>query len=101
MKWQDRRQSDNVEDRRGMSSGGNTVVRGGIIRIIILLIIVFGGENAQMITPVLEQMNQGQSTPTEQRDLTTNEIKMGEFPKIVFADTEDIWTKIFKENGMQ
>jgi hypothetical protein len=30
------------------------------------LINVFGGENAQMLTPVLEQMNQGQSTPTEQ-----------------------------------
>ena len=37
MKWIGRRQSDNVEDRRGMSSGGKTVVGGGIIGIIILL----------------------------------------------------------------
>jgi hypothetical protein len=35
----------------------------------------FGGENAQMLTPVLEQMNQGQSTPTEQRDLTAKNWK--------------------------
>ena len=57
MKWQGRRQSDNMEDRRGMSTGGKSLVGGGIIGIIILLVNIFGGENAQMITPVLEQFN--------------------------------------------
>jgi predicted metalloprotease len=100
MKWIGRRQSDNVEDRRGMSSGGKTIVGGGIIGIIILLLNTFGGENAQILTPVLEQFNQN-GTPTEQRALTAEEEKIGEFPKVVFADTEDIWTKIFEENNMQ
>lgn len=99
MKWKGRRQSDNVEDRRGMSSGGKTVVGGGIIGIIILLINVFGGENAQMLTPVLEQMNQGQSTPTEQRDLTAKELEEQAFVETVLADNEDVWTKIFNENN--
>jgi predicted metalloprotease len=31
MKWKGRRQSDNVEDRRGMSSGGKTLAGGGIV----------------------------------------------------------------------
>lgn len=101
MKWIGRRQSDNVEDRRGMSSGGKTIVGGGIIGIIILLLNAFGGENAQMITPILEQFNQQQTTQTESRPLTAEEEKLGEFPKVVFADTEDIWTKIFAENNMQ
>jgi hypothetical protein len=57
-----------------MSSGGKTVVGGGNIGIIIIDK-CFGGENAQMLTPVLEQMNQGQSTPTEQRDLTAKNWK--------------------------
>ena len=100
MKWQGRRQSDNVEDRRGMSSGGKTIVGGGIIGIIILLLNVFGGENAQMLTPILEEINQGQNTTTEQQDLTPEEIEIGKFPKTVFADTEDIWAKIFAENNM-
>lgn len=100
MKWKGRRQSDNVEDRRGMSSGGKTVVGGGIIGIIILLINVFGGENAQMLTPVLEQMNQGQSTPTEQRDLTAKELEEQAFVETVLADNEDVWTKIFNENNL-
>lgn len=101
MKWIGRRQSDNVEDRRGMSSGGKTIVGGGIIGIIILLLNTFGGENAQMITPILEQFNQGQSAPTEQRELSEEEKRRAEFPKTVFADTEDIWAKIFEENNMQ
>ena len=38
MKWQGRRKSDNVEDRRGMSSKGKVVAGGGLIGIIILLV---------------------------------------------------------------
>ncbi|MBA0885262.1 KPN_02809 family neutral zinc metallopeptidase [Flavobacterium undicola] len=102
MKWIGRRQSDNVEDRRGMSSGGKTVIGGGILGIIILLINVFGGENAQMITPVLEQLNQGQKQPpTEQRDLTAKELEEQAFVKTILADNEDVWTKIFEENNLE
>lgn len=101
MKWIGRRQSDNVEDRRGMSAGGKTIVGGGIIGIIILLLNLFGGENAQMLTPILEQMNQGQSAPTEQRELTAKELEEQQFIKTILADNEDVWTKIFQENNMQ
>jgi predicted metalloprotease len=100
MKWIGRRQSDNVEDRRGMSSGGKTIVGGGIIGIIILLLNTFGGENAQMITPILEQFNQQQTTQTESRPLTEDEKTEGEFVKTLMADNEDVWTKIFEENGL-
>ena len=101
MKWSGRRQSDNMEDRRGMSSGGKTIVGGGIIGIIILLLNVFGGENAQMLTPILEQMNQGQSAPSEQRDLTAKELEEQAFINAILVDTEDVWTKIFQENNLQ
>ncbi|MDI5894603.1 KPN_02809 family neutral zinc metallopeptidase [Flavobacterium algoritolerans] len=101
MKWSGRRSSENFEDRRGMSSGGKTIVGGGIIGIIILLLNVFGGENAQMLTPILEQMNQGKSAPTEQRALTAAEIEEGKFIESILVDTEDVWGKIFQENNMQ
>jgi predicted metalloprotease len=100
MKWQGRRQSDNVEDRRSIS-GGKVAVGGGIIGIIILLVNVFGGENAQLITPVLEQMQGGQQTQTESAaPLSKEDEEMGQFVKVILADNEDIWTKIFQENGM-
>ncbi|WP_166925748.1 KPN_02809 family neutral zinc metallopeptidase [Flavobacterium poyangense] len=100
MKWQGRRQSDNVEDRRSIS-GGKVAVGGGIIGIIILLVNIFGGENAQLITPVLEQMQGGQQTQTEAAaPLSEEDKKMGEFVRVTLAYTEDIWSKIFEENGM-
>lgn len=99
MKWRGNRQSDNVEDRRGIS-GGQIAAGGGIIGIIVLLLNVFGGENAQQLTPILEQMQQGQQQTTEQRELTAEEIEIGEFVKTNFAFMEDTWVKIFEENGM-
>ena len=102
MKWKGNRQSDNVEDRRGMSGGGKVVLGGGALGIIILLLNLFGGENAKMITPMLEQMNQGQQTEQtgEQRELTAQEIETGDFAKTIFAYTEDTFGQIFEENGM-
>lgn len=101
MKWIGNRQSDNVEDRRGIS-GGHIAVGGGIIGIIVLLLNVFGGENAKMLTPVLEQMQQGQqqSAPTQQVELTPEQKEIGEFAKTILAYTEDTWSQIFQENGM-
>ena len=101
MKWSGRRSSENFEDRRGMSSGGKTIVGGGIIGVIILLLNTFGGENVQMLTPILEQMNQGNGAPTEQRALTAAEKEEGKFIESILVDTEDVWGKIFQENNMQ
>lgn len=103
MKWLGNRESDNVEDRRGMSSGGKIVAGGGALGIIILLLNLFGGKTGQMITPMLEQMNQQQtSAPSgEQRELTPEEIQMGKFVKTVFAYNEDTWNKVLEENNIQ
>ncbi|WP_320815677.1 neutral zinc metallopeptidase [Flavobacterium sp.] len=101
MKWKGRRQSDNVEDRRGMSTKGKAIAGGGLLGIVILLLNAFGGENAKMLTPVLEQLNQGQQTEQVQdRQLTAEEMELGDFAKTVFADTEDIWNKIYTENNL-
>jgi len=102
MKWQGRRQSENVEDRRGMSTGGKVVAGGGALGIIILLLNLFGGETGQMITPVLEQMNQQQTTTTGARtgELSEEDRVVGEFVATVFADTEDIFGKIMAENNI-
>lgn len=98
MKWSGRRQSDNMEDRRGIS-GGKVAIGGGLIGIIILLVNMFGGETGQNLAPILEQLQQGQSAPTESRELTAQEKQEGEFVNALLVDNEDVWTKIFKENG--
>ncbi|WP_304197182.1 neutral zinc metallopeptidase [Flavobacterium alvei] len=100
MKWIGRRQSDNVDDRRGMSGGGKTLIGGGVIGIVILLLNAFGGENGQMIGNILQQTQGQQGAPTEERALTPEEVKEGEFVKTLLADNEDVWTKIFQENNL-
>ncbi|MEZ7497808.1 neutral zinc metallopeptidase [Flavobacterium sp. Arc3] len=100
MKWQGRRKSDNLEDRRGMSSGGKTIVGGGIIGIVILLLNVFGGENGQMVGNILEQTQGKQTAPTEQRDLTAKELEEQDFINAILVDNEDVWTKIFNKNNL-
>ena len=100
MKWIGRRQSENVDDRRGMSGSGKTILGGGVLGIVILLLNAFGGENGQMIGDILQQTQGLQGTPIEERALTPEEIKEGEFIKTLLADNEDIWTKIFEENNL-
>ena len=100
MKWQGRRESDNVEDRRGLS-GGKVAIGGGVIGIIILLLNVLGGETGQAVGSALEQMQGGQPTQTEAAaPLSKEDKEMGSFVKVTLADTEDIWGKIFAEHGM-
>ncbi|WP_306350446.1 neutral zinc metallopeptidase [Flavobacterium sp. '19STA2R22 D10 B1'] len=103
MKWQGRRQSTNMEDDRRISSGGKVALGGGAIGIIILVINLFmGGDSSQLLQQVQQQMEQ-QSTQTgaPDRELTPEEVEMGQFVATVLGDTEDVWTKIFAENGMK
>lgn len=102
MKWRGVRQSKNVEDRRRMGTKGRkAVLGGGAIGIIILLFQMFGGETAQQLTPVLEQLNQqGGKGQSEIRELTPKEVELGKFAGSVLTLTEEAWTQIFRENNL-
>ncbi len=102
MKWQGRRQSGNLEDRRGMSTKGKLAAGGGVIAVVVVLLQLFGGETGQQLAPILEQVNQSQSVsqPTEQRELTPQEKELGQFMATVLGDTEDVWSQIFRENNL-
>ena len=100
MKWRGRRQSDNVEDRRGMSGGGKVIAGGGAIAIVFFLVKMFFPEAAQFVDTIQQSQGAQQTEQVEQRELTPEEKEMGEFVSTVFADTEDIWTKIFEDNNL-
>ncbi|KUJ51655.1 neutral zinc metallopeptidase [Chryseobacterium sp. JAH] len=96
MKWTDDR-SGNVDDRRGSGGGGGAIVGGGLGTIIIAAIVFFlGGDPSAILS------SGGSSSPrTEQRELSQGELQVGEFVKMITAENEETWTKIFAENGMQ
>lgn len=99
MKWSGRRQSDNMEDRRGVS-GGKIVAGGGIIGLVIIAINLFmGGDNSAVLNEITNQLQQN-SGAQQTTELTERDKEMGQFVATVLADTEDVWTKIFAENGM-
>lgn len=100
MEWKGRRKSGNVEDRRGMGTGTKAIAGGGLIGVIILLLNIFGGQTGQQIAPILEQISQTQVQTSAPRELTPEEIEIGNFVSTVFGDTEDVWHKIFRDNGM-
>lgn len=101
MKWQGRRRSGNVEDRRGMSSKGKFAAGGGIIAVVVILLQMFGGDTGQVLAPILEGVTQSESIQsTEERELTPEEQRLGAFAETILADTEDVWSRIFRENNL-
>jgi predicted metalloprotease len=95
MLWKGRRGSSNVDDRRGISGGG-IAAGGGIIGVIIYLVYTFlGGGDSSTIPPVLPGNTSTEMTAEEK----AADDERVEFVKVVLADTEDVWSKLFAEQG--
>lgn len=92
MRTEGERESDNVEDQRGMFSGGRGVAAGGIGTVILALIVyLLGGDPRSLF-----QGSQGgggganisQNAPPPDKGTETKEVR---FVRVVLADTEDVW----------
>jgi hypothetical protein len=93
MLWQGRRESENVEDRRGIT-GGHVAVGGGVLGVIALIINYFlggSGPNTQIPLP-----NQNQPLSAQEQAAQDQEAH---FVKVVLADTEDVWTQLLSKAG--
>lgn len=101
MRLDGRRESSNVEDRRGMSGGKKAGLGlGGII--IAMAIAYFTGGNPLEAGMQAAQQSMGQNTEVsegQQREFTAEEQALAKFSTQILAGTEDVWTKIFKEQG--
>ena len=97
MKWSGRRQSDNVEDRRGISGKGIAGI-GGIGAIIIAVIAFFVTKDPSQLINTIQQTATNQ---TEQLDpaAQARQDTLAKFIGVVLADTEDVWSTLFKSMG--
>ena len=96
MKLNGRRESTNVDDRRrlsGKTAGGLGI--GGIIVAALIAWATGGDPLTAVMQTAQEQMSAG--TQTEQREFTAEEQELATFSKQILAGTEDVWTKVFKE----
>lgn len=112
MRWDDFRSSDNVEDRRGDGGGGGFRMPGGRGGLGIGTIIIVGivgwalGINPAVLIGGLEAINGmgAGSAPQQQAAPRTApqgapKDELGRFAAAVLAQTEDVWTELFRADG--
>ena len=98
MRLEGRRESTNVEDRRGMSGGAIAGGLGGGAIIIALIVMLLGGDPSA----VLQQAGTMQTTEqTGDVTFSEEEQELASFAKKILAGTEDIWTAQFAKYGYQ
>ncbi|AHF76282.1 Protein of hypothetical function, zinc metallopeptidase [Sodalis praecaptivus] len=102
MRWQGGRESNNVEDRRGQSSG----LGGGGFRlpirgkggIVLLIVVVVAGYYGVDLTPLLTG-GQSSSPATSQTRVSANDDEAAKFTAVILGYTEDTWQQIFQQMG--
>lgn len=118
MRWRDRRQSGNVEDRRGQSSGtpggfgrGGSPIRiplgrgvgGGGISGIVILVVIFFALRACGIDPLqlLEggPVGGGSNVSVDRTPGAQPTDEEAQFVSVVLAETEDVWNGVFQAEG--
>jgi uncharacterized protein len=95
MRWQGRRGSSNVEDRRGTRYGRAGGI--GIGTILLALVAMYFGQDPSVVL-----QNAQQSAPTGEQvpyEESADEAQLREFISVVLADTEETWGQIFSTAG--
>jgi len=110
MKWKGKRQSSNVEDRRGASGSGrglggfNPMILGSLIKllfskaglIIIGLFLVFAfltGNNPLSLLGDLFGGGSGQAVTSQPYEGSARENELAEFSATILGSTEDVWSR--------
>jgi len=99
MEWRGRRESENVEDRRGI--GGITFIGGGAGLVIILIISLLTGQNPLRL---LQQVGGGGTQVAVDGNSpatgsSSSDDPLSHFVRVVLADTEDVWNARFAAMG--
>ncbi|HSS18827.1 MAG TPA: neutral zinc metallopeptidase [Pyrinomonadaceae bacterium] len=98
MRWADQRESDNVEDRRGISTG-RVAVGGGLGTLVIVIIALLLGADPRQL------LQQAPNTPgtdvRSERTVNPEQDQLKKFVSVVLAKSEDTWQEVFRKNGKQ
>ena len=96
MDLEGRRESTNVEDRRGKRAAGVSLGIGGTILVGIIALIM--GRNP---AEVMQNLNTGGADTETTYTPTAEEEELASFTKKILASTEDVWSAQFKKIGQQ
>jgi uncharacterized protein len=93
MRWGEGRESDNVEDRRGLVLRRGAIGGGTVIVAVVLALL---GAPRELIRNLLGGGGDGQGQVAAQRPVPAGEQPVVHFVRLVLGDTEDVWDAIFK-----
>lgn len=107
MKWEGRRQSSNLEDRRGEGGVAQPLmIGGGLGTVLIMIVLALLGVPVQKLGPLLNQMGPPpqmggaqQGAPGAAVEADPAEERLKDFVGTILADTEDVWTVLFEQEG--
>ena len=108
MKLNGRRESTNVDDRRRMSGGTKAGIGIGGVILAALIAWISGGDPFSAVMQTVEQNGglgsviggQTEVAQDQQREFTEEEQQLAHFSKQILAGTEDVWTQIFRDQGL-
>ena len=100
MRLDGRRESSNVEDRRGMSGGAKAGI-GGIGAVIIAALFAWmsGGDPLSAGLQAAQEQMTAQTETVGEENFSEEEQALASDCKKILASTEDVWTKVFEEMG--
>jgi hypothetical protein len=98
MLWKNQRQSENIEDRRGMSGRTIAFGGGGLGLLLVVIAACLCGADPQQL---LQQMPQDPARQTQPQAAPNQNDEMRQFAAAVMGSTEDVWRDIFRKNGLQ
>lgn len=100
MRWEGRRASTNIEDRRGRRMVRTVGIGGGIGTLLIVLLVMFLGGDPTPLLQAPQQPRTVESTgPAEPYQETAQEAEARAFVAVVLAETEEAWRAIFAQRG--
>ena len=99
MRLDGRRESSNVEDRRGMS--GKAIAGGGIGAVIVAALFAWmsGGDPLSAGLQAAQEQMSARTETVDEANFTEEEQALASDCKKILASTEDVWGKVFEEMG--
>jgi len=99
MKWRGRKESSNVEDRRGQVVKGAAGLGG--VGIILYLVLMLMGVDPSAIIDIAgtSPTDSGTTGQSQEYQGSAEEEELRDFVSVVFQDTEDVWTEVFAREG--
>ena len=94
MRWEGRRQSKNFEDRRSQGAAP-MFVGGGLLTILLMLALMFLGVDPQQVAQIAPEIVA--PAPQQAPGNVVND-ELSQFVRVVLADNEDVWGKLFPPN---